>query len=265
MKRAFIVAVIAVAAVAAPARADEPKRAIVVPTQLGGFIPNRHEVQLAIDVLVANRLRRARVNVVSPSSLSAEEAQCQEDVCLAEIAARRHVDVVVASRLINDEQRNLNAYHIAVRMFVRDELPAIRVRDKTCTYCSEDKATDMLAVTVAEAYANEPTEAAPAPAAVAAPAPTANSALTPTSRPWLTTPLVRYGSLALGAGGVVALALGGWKASQDGSVTCDPDCQRRDTSAGQAAAFTVGSVAIAAAVPLALFAWRGWRAERLSR
>jgi hypothetical protein len=256
--------------VALPARGDGNRRAIVVPTQLGGFIPNRQEMRAALAVLVSNRLRRVRVDVEAPA-LTAAEKQCQEEACLAEIARRHQVDVVVASRLINDEQRADNAYHIAVRVFVRDETPALRAREQVCALCSEDKASELLAMTVAAAYADEPepvpatttttaTAAAPdsapppvAPSvAVAEPAPPLAPAPRRSTVPWL----LGGGAIGLGAGGIVALALGGWKASQDGELRCDPDCRRRDTSAGQAAAFTVGSVAMAGAVTLAVLAWR---------
>jgi hypothetical protein len=141
--------------VALPAVADETRHGIVVPTQLGGFIPNKSEVQAGIDVLIANRLKRVKVEVLENPPWLPEELACHDDICLAQIANRHNVDVVVSSSLVNDEQRN-NAYHINVRMFVKGESPTVRERSVTCDYCSEDKATDLLATTVAQAYANQP-------------------------------------------------------------------------------------------------------------
>jgi hypothetical protein len=248
--------------VALPAMADETRHAIVVPTQLGGFIPNKAEVQAGIDVLIANRLRRAKVDVMENPPWLQEELTCHEDICLAQIANRHGVEVVVSSSLVNDEQRN-NAYHITVRMFVKGESPSVRERNVTCDYCSEDKATDLLATTVAQAYANEP---APAAASAAPPA-TAVTATAPPpidNAPTRTQKLLRGGAIVLGVGGVVALGLGGWKAAQNGDVSCDPVCRQRDTTPGMAAAFAVGAVALVAAVPMAIFGWRHAHARKVA-
>jgi hypothetical protein len=277
MMRALLVA--AMLAAALSAHAEEARRAIVVPTQLGGFIPNRTEMRAALDVMVANRLRRARVTVQAPT-LSAAEGQCFDGPCLAALAERHRVDVVVASRLIDDEQRAANAYHVAVRVWVRGETPALRTRDQACPLCSEDKATELLATLVAQAYANEapPADAPAADAAASAVAPMAatataaagapaSSAISALAADFAAPPapspstskrlwILRGGAIGLGAGWLVALALGSWKAAQDGEVRCDPDCRRRDTSAGQAAAFTVSGVALSGAVTLAVLGLR---------
>jgi hypothetical protein len=241
--------------VSLPTLADETRHAIVVPTQLGGFIPNKTEVQSGIDVLVANRLRRAKVEVLENPPWLPEELACQEDVCLAQIGNRHNVEIVVASSLINDEQRN-NAYHIVVRMFVKGESPSVRERSVTCDYCSEDKATDLLATTVAQAYANQPApdgnSASPADSKTLAPSFGAPSDTGPTTRQ----KVLRAGAIVLFVGGAVAIALGGWKAAQNGEISCDPFCQKRDTTAGTATAFAVGGAAIVAAVPMAIFGWR---------
>jgi len=274
MMRALLLAAALVAAL--PAHADEARRAVVLPTQLGGFIPNRTEMRAALDLLVANRLRRVRVAVQTPT-LSAAERQCFDEPCLAALAERHRVDVVVASRLIDDEQRAANAYHVAVRVWVRDEAPALRARDQACPLCSEDKATELLATLVAQAYANEApppdapaAEAAPpaaAPMATKPPDPPASSVVSALAADFAAPPapsastskrlwILRGSAIGLGAGWLVALALGSWKAAQDGEVRCDPDCRRRDTSAGQAAAFTVSGVALSAAVTLAVLGLR---------
>lgn len=234
------------------AGADEARHAIVVPTQLGGFIPNKQEVQAAIDVLIANRLKRAKVSVMDNPPFLPEEIGCSDDVCLAQIANRHRVEVVVSSSLVNDEQRN-NAYHIVVRMFVRGESPTVRERKQTCDYCSEDKATDLLATTVAHAYANEPEVAAPP---MVASAPVIVASPEPSDSPTGGQKALRAGAIILGIGGVASIALGGWKASQNGSVTCDLVCRQRDSVPAMTTAFVVGGVALAAAIPMAIFGWR---------
>lgn len=257
-------ALVLVLAVALPAGADEARHAIVVPTQLGGFIPNKGEVQAGIDVLIANRLRRAKVEVAENPPWLPEELSCHDDICLAQIANRHRVDVVVSSSLVNDEQRN-NAYHITVRLFVKGESPTVRERNVTCDYCSEDKATDLLATTVAQAYANEPAASAAAPGATPMDAtltapPPALVDRTPTT----TQKLLRAGSIVLAVGGLAAIGLGGWKLSQNGVVACDPICVQRDTTAGTATGFVVGGVAIAAAIPMAIFGWRHAAARKVA-
>jgi hypothetical protein len=240
------------------ANAQETKRALVLPTQLGGFIPNRKEVQKALDILVENRLRRARVQVLPQTVLSRDEALCSAEACLEEIANAHAVDVVVASHFINDEQRNLNAYHISVRLFVRGEKQPHRHWEKDCAYCSDDKATDLLALTVAEALAGEPTSkpAAPAttPIAVHETRPVAPTESSPQRS--LKKPILRGAAIAASVVGVIGLSLGGWKAAQNGEVSCGPECRRRDTTGEQATFFTIGVVAIAAAIPMAIIGWK---------
>jgi hypothetical protein len=244
----------------APALADETRHALVVPTQLGGFIPNKMQVQQGIDVLIGNRLRRAKVDVTDNPPFLPEEITCHDDVCLAQIANRHGVEVVVSSRLVNDEKRN-NAYHIDVRMFVRGESPSVRARTVTCDYCSEDKATDILATTVAQAYANEPSPAEvspnspPPPVVTPAPLPQPSDDGAATKKKALI-----GGAVALGAGGAVAIGLGAWKLTQNGEVQCDPICQQRNTTAGTVTAFVVGGVAIAGAITLGVLAARQHRA-----
>ena len=238
-----------------PSGAQETRHAIVVPTQLGGFIPQKAEVQQAIDVLIANRLKRAKVEVMENPPLLPEEFGCHDDVCLAQIANRHNVEVVVSSSLVNDEKRN-NAYHLVAKLFVKGESPSVRERTQDCDYCSEDKATDMLATMVAQAYANEAATAAPS----SAPPPSSGVASAPPPAvdvgPTTTQKVLRGGAIVLGVGGVVAIALGGWKASQNGEVSCAPVCTQRDTTAGMATAFAVGGVAIAAAIPMAIVGFR---------
>jgi hypothetical protein len=250
-------------AVATPAVADETRHAIVVPTQLGGFIPNKAEVQRGIDVLIGDRLKRAKVDVMDNPPFLPEEITCHEDVCLAQIANRHRVEVVVSSSLVNDEQRN-NAYHIDVRMFVRGESPTVRDRTVTCDYCSEDKATDLLATTVAQAYANEPSPAAPAVASAPVMTPLAPATTPVDEGPTTRQKLLRGGAIVLFVGGAAAIGLGGWKASENGDVSCDPVCRQRDTTAGMATAFAVGAVALVAAVPMAIFGWRHAPARRVA-
>lgn len=215
----------------------EPKRALVLPTQLNGYIPNRAEVQKALSVLIENRLKRVRVDIEPADGLVPDELQCADEKCMSSIADHHGVDLVVASRFINDEQRNLNAYHVWVRLFLHGE--PVRTAEKDCPLCSEDKATDLLAVTVAETLA-----APPAPPSITEPTVGAGKKT------------LRALSIVLAAGGAVSIGLGAWKATQNGEVSCSPVCLRRDTTAGMATALTVGVVAIAAAIPLAILGWR---------
>jgi len=239
--------VVPVMLAALDARADETRRAIVLPTQLGGFIPNRQEVQKAIEVLIENRLRRVRYAVASAEALSPDELHCNEDACLATIGAKHGADVVVATRLINDEQK-ANAYHLFVRMFVRGDKP-LRSRAKDCPYCSENKATETLAVMVAKTLAGEPEEATP-PIAPQQPPKTPEQSVSTTKK------ALRGTSIASAVAGVVLMSVGGWKASQNGEVICDPECKQRDTTPAQATLFTLGTALVVAAIPMAVFGWK---------
>jgi hypothetical protein len=108
---------------------------------------------------------------------------------------------------------------------------------------------------VAQAYANEPATATPPGAPTPSVAATTMT-LPADTGPTTTQKVLRGGAIVLGVGGVVAIALGGWKASQNGDVSCAPVCMQRDTTAGMATAFAVGGVAIAAAIPMAIVGFR---------
>lgn len=142
----------------ANAQEKEKKRAIVVPTELGGFFPQRSQWRYEYNRALENRLRSARFDVPREPSLSAVETACHNLACLVAIADAHQADLVVAARAINDEQR-LTSYSLRVLLVERPTpgAPAIgRSREKVCDNCTEGQVRDGLATLLSATLANEP-------------------------------------------------------------------------------------------------------------
>lgn len=163
MRRRLVVLVLV--ALAAPAGAQEKKRAIVVPTELGGFFSQRSQWRYEYNRALENRLRSARFDVAGAATLSPAETTCREADCLAAIADAHHVDVVVAARANNNEQR-LTSYGMRVIVAERPAPGAAavaRTREKTCENCTESQVRDALATLLSATLANEPEPVEPKP------------------------------------------------------------------------------------------------------
>jgi hypothetical protein len=68
--------------------------------------------------------------------------------------------------------------------------------------------------------------------------------------------IMRGTSVAAMSGGLLAISLGIWKATQNHSVSCDPGCSRLDTTAGEATALTIGIAAVLGGATLSVLGWR---------
>jgi hypothetical protein len=154
MKRALVVA--ALVGLAGASAAEEKRRAIVIPTELGGFFPRRGEWRREFTLALEDRLRSARFVIVR-EPLSATEGECREAECLAGIANHHRADLVVSARVVNDEQR-LTSYHLHVALVERSTAAAsaVRTRDRTCANCTELQARDALTTLLSSTLANEP-------------------------------------------------------------------------------------------------------------
>lgn len=163
---------------ARPARAQEKKRALVMPTELGGIFLGRSEWRREFNAALENRLTSSRYIVAGADKLTKAETECGELACLKAIAKAHGVDVVVAGRVVNDEQR-LTSYHVRVRLVERqaDGELAGREREASCPNCTEKDAKNMLATVMSAALANEP-EPVPVPVEPV-PSPTPNGSKIP--------------------------------------------------------------------------------------
>jgi hypothetical protein len=146
----------ALSLVAASARADENRRAVILPTELGGYFPKKAEWRREFDITLTDRLKTARINVLEGEPLTKEESECRDQSCLAAIAEHHQVDVVVSARVVNDEQA-ITGYKVEVSLVDRSPTgTAFRTRDNVCKNCSEIATREMLAETLSEALAGTP-------------------------------------------------------------------------------------------------------------
>lgn len=285
MMRGALLAVAAAALVVGggnPVAASEStRRAIVVPVQLSGYLPRRAEWQGELDEWMSDRLRMAQFDVDRSQALTSAETQCFERECLAAIAKQHNLSVVVAARLINDQQ-DLTTFHLAVKMFLSDAggAPAFRERSDACTNCSLSTVRDRLVVLEGSALANtnaEPVEPKPSPtvpgqmpsAPIVVPiepvAPLPARGMSPRVR-W-TLRGVGLGVAALGIGG---LAWGGVERAHDGdhvddhnNTGCGASCGfRLDTGKYQATFFALGAVGVVAGGALIVASW--WPTKRVA-
>ena len=265
-----------------PAAAAEPaRRAIVVPVQLSGYLPRRAEWQGELDEWMSDRLRMAQFVVDGPQALSSGETQCFERECLAAIAKQHNLSVVVAARLINDQQ-DLTTFHLVVKMFLSDVggSPAFRERTDACTNCSLSTVRERLVVLEGSALANTNVEATapklspappgkapsgPAVVPVEPAAPLPERGMSPRVR-W-TLRGVGLGVVALGIGG---LAWGGVERAHDGdhvddhnNTGCGASCGfRLDTGKYQATFFALGAVGVVVGGALIAASW--WPTKRVA-
>jgi hypothetical protein len=279
-------------ALVASAQADEPKRAVVVSTELGGWFPKRNQWRREYNAALENRLRSAQYAVVKADALTPAEAECRNEDCLSKIAADRSANVVVAGRVINDQQK-LTSYHVRVQVFERGTEPASRTREEVCSNCTELHARDLLVTLMSAALDNRPEKVTLPPVDSQKPLePVQNSH--DTERPKGTEHGTKIGGQvpqrepasglagltlrqrwlyflvpAIGAGAIGAWGLAqgliekehdGEQIDANGGTSCRPDCgYRRNTTKGQTAAFTVAGVSFAAALSLAVLGGVKWR------
>lgn len=271
-----VTALLVLAAAARPANGGESKRAIVVPTELGGLFTNRAQWRREFNVAIEDRLKVARFALLRAESLSPSEAECREVACLGAIASSRSADLAIAARVINDQQL-LTSYHLRVRIAERQSggVMAGREREKTCTNCSEGQARDLLLTLLSATLANEPERPSPPPIDAAGnrrnagvtPAQPENGA--PAMQPPFSPPppskdrfshrqrlILRGLGIGVGALGLIGTAQGFVEVARDGDqVVQNGQIYRQDTTSGQIVFFTLGCAGVVAGGVLALLGW----------
>jgi hypothetical protein len=289
----FAIACVCLIAVSSSAAAQ--KRALVLPVELGGFFPKRADWKREYAIALEERLRGARFVVVKPE-LTPAQAECHDATCMAALATAQNVDVVVAARVANDEQR-LTSYHARVRVVERmapAAAPAVRERERSCTNCTEVAARDLVATALSAALVDEPepkpappvsTEPSPAPVTakpegspppVVPPSNGATIVKPPVERVERFTPKQKLIFRSTGiASGVIGLALIGqgiaeWKHNKDpvdknGNTGCAPNCgYHLNTASGQAVFFSLGIAGVAAGVALSVLGWKHWPSKAVT-
>lgn len=250
------------------AHAEERPHALVLPTELGGYVPDADDYRLELDVTLEERLRTSGFDVVRPGKLSRADAVCGEESCLRAIAIRRKTSVVVAARMRSDE-REITTYHLRVLAFLRDASGgALRSRERDCVQCSQNAVRDQLGAMLSAVIANEPDAVALAPSDAGATdgGTPDGGAMNDGGRPIADErriPInirVAEGALGLGAAiGITAVALGAKFLADDGRLTCSlmPPMRQCDTevrTAGVGVGFLVGGALLAAGAAVGIWA-----------
>jgi len=239
------------------------RTAVVVPTQLNGFFPHREDWQHELDLWLGDRLRMVQFSVAGEEMLSPGEARCFDADCLAAVAKAHSLDVVVAARVINDQQ-DLTTFHLMVRMLFKGasgETPAMRERQAKCPNCSLSAVREQLVVLEGAALANtppaEPMDRQPAPPIKSAP-------------PLSVMPSIEYGDrfsrqqrlvfksvgVTVGAVGLLAIVQGFVELHHQGDIVVQNGMRyERETGTAQAALFTVGAVLAVGGGALAVLGW----------
>lgn len=251
---------------------EKKKRALVVPTDLGGYFPKRSEWRREFNAALENRLQSARFTIANSDVLSKTEVECSALECLKSIVKTHDCDVVVAGSVHNDEQR-LTSYHIRVRLIER--LPsgdlAGREKEVTCPNCTEKDAKNMLATMMSATLANEPEPPIIPPDNLKPPPPKPPEndppplpATKPEDRlsrgPRLILRGVGFGLVGVGvlglAQGFVDLSHQGDPVKANGRGGCGTECPYRlDTSKGQNLFFSLGAVTAIVGATLAAVSW----------
>ena len=264
----------ALSGVAHAAAGDDSRRAVVLPTELGGYFMGRDSYRRELGMALEQRLRAAQFNIVRPSPADAE---CREFDCLTRIADVHNANILVATRVINNLQVKLS-YRLRVRVVERvGDKSTTREREQGCENCSEPEVRDRLVKLMSAVIANEPDVA---PSGPVASSPATSEQQTP---PAVSNPPQRsqppsspvppretgmspktLGVLAgvtgaVGVAGIVLTALGGealsynHKPSCGGGVSADACPRRYDTTAQGGAMVGVGvTLTVGAAVLLGL-------------
>jgi hypothetical protein len=145
----------------ARALADGPKKALVLKTQLGGFIPDRELMQKTCDYVLRTRLERQQLEVLPAWKVfSADEQKCFDEACMRSLATEGRADVVVAAKVYSVGQQG-NSFKVTSTVYVRDRTPTTTVITKECTFCSDDQVQTMVGATALEALEAKPSAAPP--------------------------------------------------------------------------------------------------------
>jgi hypothetical protein len=128
-------------AAARPASADPSLRAILMPTEVGGGIPEARRDQ--IDLLLTQSLRNAKFAVVPAAQITPQERACHEASCLRALAEKREVDVVVGTKDVSDG-RTPPSHYVTVWLYDRAKPDFVRRLDEVCRGCTVAQTDDLL-------------------------------------------------------------------------------------------------------------------------
>ncbi len=204
-------------------------RVLLVPTLLGGPIPDAAEWRKEFDGRVADALRRSRRLKLVPSKQAINAAGiCLDTACSRSIVEREHADGLIAARVMVGAEHP-PMYRVSVTVYDRahDDL---RTREDRCVACSEFQAAELLGKLSAFALEPEPRndsrgDTVPTPLA-ADPAPLPSMAPHRPAERWPSRS-ARYAlvavTAAVGAGGLSMLSVGARALALDGAYVSGPE------------------------------------------
>src|SRR5262245_18018276 len=120
----LLVATLLVAATLVGARSAQAQPAapethtLVLPTAIGGWIPNRSDWQREFDARMLTALRQFERTRVQAPGLTTEDLACRDATCAKALAQRFEVDEVTGSRVVAD-LATPPSYHLTVWRYLR--------------------------------------------------------------------------------------------------------------------------------------------------
>lgn len=119
-----------------PALAKSAVPVLVLPTQLGGVVPDRAGWQREFDARLEHAINRAGRAPRPSGPLPATDSTCREAECMARIAEAADVNIVLGLRVTAD-RGSPPSYKLAMTRYDRDRPGVVRQEDAECTVCTE--------------------------------------------------------------------------------------------------------------------------------
>ncbi len=236
------------------AHAEPRAEAVLVPTELSGFVPSRDEWQHAFD----SRLRDVLVAKQSLPTLAqgAEAAPCRDAACAR--ARAGGAALALGARVIEDE-RTPPGYNLHLWLY-RSVDQTFWQFERACPGCTEALGADALGTLADRALSTLPAPQLATPPKPQSPIQSTNAWPAPPAKTARSVVALRGSAITAGLLGLGAIAFGIFELSIDHTRHCppaDPNCAARiDTSYGQVFGFVTGGALLSASVPLAVFGWR---------
>lgn len=143
MRRGGLRALLGLLLLGSAAQAQTNVPVLVMPTQLGGVVPDRAGWQREFDARMDRAVRKTGRLPRAPGPLTASEASCRTAECMARLAEAAGTDIVVGARVVADKG-SPPSYKLVVDRFDRDRPGTVRTEDAECSVCTEVEAAERL-------------------------------------------------------------------------------------------------------------------------
>jgi hypothetical protein len=235
------------------------RRALIIPTTLGGIWVDGPRWQRTFDIKLSVALARAELRPVATPSLTVKDKQCADATCMAGIALEHEALIVIGARVFVDKSEP-PTYRMAVVVYDAGHPGVLRREEASCPNCSDFDATELMYKTAGKALA--PPEVVKPPdttTAAASPAPSPVPQLVDVTRDRLPPPArwaLRGTGLVLVGAGLVFIGEGIYNTVQNGDIVQRNGRPfRQDTSQGQTISYAVGASALVVGAVLTTIGW----------